>query len=681
MYLLIIFLPLCGFLAAVGFGRMIGYRGAALITTTCVSLSALLSIICFYEIGLSGAPCYLVLGDWIGSELFDARWAFLFDSLTAVMLVVVTFVSSLVHLYSIEYMGADPHQARFMGYLSLFTVMMLMLVTADNFLQMFLGWEGVGLASYLLINFWFTRLQANKSAIKAMLMNRVGDFGLALGIFGIFALTGTVEFAPAFAVVPEIVDQTINICGFEFPALQFCCILLFVGAVGKSAQLGLHTWLPDAMEGPTPVSALIHAATMVTAGVFLIARCSILFEHGGQACIIVTCVGAATAFFAATTGVVQNDLKRVIAYSTCSQLGYMVFACGISHYSVGVFHLMNHAFFKALLFLGAGSVIHALSDEQDMRRMGGVAGLLPLTYAMMLCGSLALIGFPFLTGFYSKDVILEVAFAKYSISGNFAYWLGSLSALATSYYSFRLLFLTFVAQTNARKQSLGTLHDAPILMAIPLMILCLGSIFIGYLGKEAIIGMGTPFWQNALFCLPENNLLLESEYIPQSIKMIPLIFSGLGAAIAAYLCLNNPLQAYTLITTDLGRNLYTFLNKRWLVDKVYNDYLGTLSLNFGYSISFKTLDKGVLEIIGPSGAAQFFGSRDSNSFINQIASLQSGKLYHYALIMLLGLTFLIGIVGLWDTAAFWIDSRLVFIQLLAFLFYHGQAREEVSETH
>jgi len=363
-------------------------------------------------------------------------------------------------VYSIAYMGHDPHLPRFMSYLSIFTFFMLMLVTANNWIQMFFGWEGVGLASYLLINFWFTRAQANKSAIKAMLVNRVGDFGLALGIMALFAVFMTVDFVTVFACAHTMSQCYFIFFTFEVHALTTVCALLFVGAVGKSAQLGLHMWLPDAMEGPTPVSALIHAATMVTAGVFMLARCSPLFEHAPYALLGITLVGAMTAFFAATTGVVQNDLKRVIAYSTCSQLGYMIFVCGLSQYAVGIFHLMNHAFFKALLFLSAGAVIHALGDEQDMRKMGGVLKLLPFTYSMMVIGSLALIGFPFLTGFYSKDVILEVAYAKYSIGGNFAYWLGVMSALCTSYYSFRLLFLTFVGPVNALKASLHAVHEA-----------------------------------------------------------------------------------------------------------------------------------------------------------------------------------------------------------------------------
>lgn len=406
----------------------------------------------------------------------------MFDSPTVVMLIVVTFISSLVHLYSISYMSEDPHRPRFMCYLSIPTFFMPMLVTGDNSLQLFLGWEGVGLASYLLIHFWFTRLQADKAATKAMPVNRVGDFGLAPGISGRFTLFQTVDFSTIFARAFAPRNSWIS-RNMRFNAITLICILLLIGAAGKSAQIGSHTRSPDAMEGPTPVSASIHAATMVTAGVFMIARCSPLFEYPPTALIVITSAGAMTSFLAATTGILQNDLKRVIAYSTCSQLGYMIFACGISNYSVSVFHLMNHAFFKALLFLSAGSVIHAMSDEQDMRKMGGLASSFPLTYAMMLMGSLSLIGFPFPTGFYSKDVILELAYTKYTISGNFAFWLGSVSVLFTSYYSFRLLFLTFLVPTNSFGGDRLRCHDAPIPMAIPSILLALGSLFVGYLAK------------------------------------------------------------------------------------------------------------------------------------------------------------------------------------------------------
>jgi len=553
---------------------------------------------------------------------------------------------------------------------------MLMLVTADNFLQMFFGWEGVGLASYLLINFWFTRLQASKASIKAMLVNRVGDFGLALGIMALFSVAKTLDFSTAFACAPHLASIHLIFCNVEFHALTCICILLFIGAVGKSAQLGLHTWLPDAMEGPTPVSALIHAATMVTAGVFMIARCSPLFEYAPKALVVVTFLGAMTCFFAATTGIVQNDLKRVIAYSTASQLGYMVFVCGLSHYSVGVFHLMNHAFFKALLFLTAGSVIHALADEQDMRKMGGLVQLLPFTYAMMCIGSFALVGFPFLTGFYSKDVILEVAYAKYTVSGNFAYFLGSICVLFTSYYSFRLLFLTFLAPTATFKPSLPTVHDAPGIMAFPLMILALGSLFVGYMAKDMMIGLGTGFWSNALFVLPKNSVLLESEFIPQTQKFLPVIFTLAGAGIAYVVNITHIFASYRLKMTYLGKRFYTFFNKRWFFDKVFNDFIAENALRFGYHISFKTLDKGSFEILGPSGIAHTF-----LNITQYISKLQTGIIYHYAVVMLLGLTLLITIISLWEFLEIFVDNRFYFIYLLSFLFYnYYSARHEDGFT-
>lgn len=664
MYLTIIFLPLIASIIAGGTGRFLGFRGAALITTSCVVTSFVFSCISFYEVAIASSPCYIVLCPWFVAEMFDASWGFLFDSLTVTMLVVVTSVSSFVHLYSISYMEADPHLPRFMSYLSVFTFFMLMLVTADNFLQMFLGWEGVGLASYLLINFWFTRLQANKAAIKAMLVNRVGDFGLALGIFAIFHIFKTVDFRTVFACAPYFADTSIIFSTIKLDALTVICCLLFVGAVGKSAQIGLQTWLPDAMEGPTPVSALIHAATMVTAGVFLIARCSPLFEYAPTALWLVTFSGAMTAFFAATTGLVQNDLKRVIAYSTCSQLGYMVFACGISAYSLSVFHLMNHAFFKALLFLSAGSVIHSLSDEQDMRKMGGIIQLVPFTYAMVFIGSLSLIGFPFLTGFYSKDAILEFAHAYCSINANFAYWLGTISVSFTSYYSFRLLFLTFLGKNNSHKSALKNAHDAPFVLAIPLVFLAFGSIFIGYLAKDMMIGLGTHFWANSLFVLPNNSLLVESEYIPQFIKMLPVFITIFGAMISYLINLGgNELLVYSLKTSAVGQKMYTFLNKRWLFDKIYNNFIGTPSLKFGYHISFKAIDKGIVEMFGPYGIIYAF----KHFFVN-IKKLQTGFIYHYALFMLVGLSALIGFAELYGFLSTWIDHRLYFLQLLAIFF-------------
>nr|YP_001315130.1 NADH dehydrogenase subunit 5 [Chlorokybus atmophyticus]ABO15105.1 NADH dehydrogenase subunit 5 [Chlorokybus atmophyticus] len=671
MYLLLVFLPLLGSGLAGLFGRFIGYRGAALITTTCVALSAIFSFIAFYEVALSGSPCYIKLAPWIDSELFDASWGFLFDTLTVVMLIVVTFVSTLVHLYSISYMSEDPHQPRFMSYLSLFTFFMLTLVTGDNFIQMFFGWEGVGLASYLLINFWFTREAANNAAIKAMLVNRVGDFGLALGIMGLFFLFRTVDFTTLFALAGHLHQAKFIFCNMEVNAFNTICLLLFVGAIGKSAQIGLHTWLPDAMEGPTPVSALIHAATMVTAGVFMIARSSPLFEYAPLALVVVTVMGALTAFFAATTGVMQNDLKRVIAYSTCSQLGYMVFASGLSNYSVTIFHLMNHAFFKALLFLTAGSVIHGMSDEQDMRKMGGLIQILPFTYTMMLIGSLSLVGFPFLTGFYSKDLILELAFAKYSISGRFAFWLGSVSVIFTSYYSFRLLFLTFLAPYNGIRQNVRDAHDAPIIMAIPLILLGFGSVFVGYLAKDMMVGLGTDFWGAALLKTPKNLLFLESEFgVPQYVKLLPLVFTLFGATLAYIINyavgnIYRLLLIYRLKTSLIGRKIYLFLNKRWFFDHILNDRVAEKALYFGYEVSYKILDKGVLEILGPYGI-----SATLRRIVQQVSRLQSGFVYHYAFIMLIGLTLFITFVGLSSELSNLIDNRLYVFHLVNIWFYN-----------
>jgi len=495
-------LPLIGSITSGLFGRKIGPKGSVIITVTCLFLTFFCSAFAFYEVAVIGSPVYINLITWINSEMLNVDWGFLFDSLTVVMCCVITFVSSLVHLYSSEYMAHDPHLSRFMSYLSLFTFFMLILVTADNFIQMFVGWEGVGLCSYLLINFWFTRLQANKAAIKAMVLNRIGDFGLVLGIIIIFVEFKAVDYATVFSLTPLFITNKFFFLNCDFNLIDIVGFFLFVGAVGKSAQLGLHTWLPDAMEGPTPVSALIHAATMVTAGVFLITRCSPLYEYTPTMLNVITVAGACTAFFAATVGLVQNDLKRVIAYSTCSQLGYMVFACGLSNYSVGVFHLVNHAFFKALLFLGAGSVIHAVADEQDMRKMGGLKNLVPFTYSMMVIGSLALIGFPFLAGFYSKDVVLEVAYGKFTVPGHFSYLLGSVGAFLTAFYSTRLLFLTFLSKPNGFKKIICSAYDSSYAICTALAILSIPSIFIGFYFKDMIIGLGTDFGVTLfMFCL------------------------------------------------------------------------------------------------------------------------------------------------------------------------------------
>lgn len=638
MYLLIVVLPLIGSCSAGLFGRKIGPNGACILTTSCLILSFLCSLFAFYEVALLDCFVYIKLISWIDSEVLNIDWGFMFDTLTVIMCCVVTFISSLVHLYSTEYMAHDPHLIRFMSYLSLFTFFMLILITADNFVQMFVGWEGVGLCSYLLINFWFTRIQANKAAIKAMIMNRIGDFGLVLGIMLIFIKYKAVDYATVFAITPLMKDVTVNFLNLNVDLLTAIGIFLFIGAVGKSAQLGLHTWLPDAMEGPTPVSALIHAATMVTAGVFLIARCSPIYEYATNVLEGITIFGALTAFFAATVGLVQNDLKRVIAYSTCSQLGYMVFACGLSNYSVGVFHLANHAFFKALLFLGAGSVIHAVADEQDMRKMGGLKNLVPFTYSMIVIGSLALIGFPFLTGFYSKDLILEVAYGKYTSFGHFSYFLGTIGAFCTAFYSTRLLYLTFLAKPNGYKSVICYAYDSSYQICISLGILAVPSIFIGYYTKDMIVGLGTDFWGTAIYVAPQNMNMFDAEFINQFYKLLPVNLSLLGTVSAFLFYTYQSKILFQFKMSNLGKRLYNFLTKKWFFDKVYNEQIGQFFFNFGYLISYKIIDRGIFEILGPYGFSLIFSKLSTYVF-----KAQTGFIYHYTFLFLIGLTFLLGL--------------------------------------
>jgi proton-translocating NADH-quinone oxidoreductase chain L len=638
MLILIILLPLLGFFSGSLFGRFLG-SGTCYITTGSVFLALLLSLGLFYHVVSSGVVYKLTMGDWIVVDSLNISWSFCFDSLTSVMLIVVTFISTLVHLYSTEYMEYDPHLPRFMSYLSLFTFFMLILITANNFLQMFVGWEGVGLSSYLLINFWFTRIQANKAAIKAMLINRIGDFALLLAIFAIYFVFNSLDYDTVFSLTPLMLDYKILIGGIKIPALDMICLLLFFGAMGKSAQLGLHTWLPDAMEGPTPVSALIHAATMVTAGVFLLARCSHLFEYSQLALNFIMFIGSATAFFASTTGLFQNDMKRVIAYSTCSQLGYMVFACGLSSYEVGIFHLSNHAFFKALLFLGAGSVIHAVADEQDMRKMGGLRNLLPFTYSIMLIGSLALMGFPFLTGFYSKDTILEVAYAKYTIWGHFSYYLGTFAAFFTAFYSIRLLFLVFLAEPNGHKTSILNAHEGSWRMTFPLFILSLFSISIGFLTRDLFIGFGTDFWGMSIFVLPQNYVLTDIEFIDLFHKLLPLIISILGASFAYFLYSFGLEFFYSIKKTSMFKRIYNFLNRKWYFDRLYNEIFGQYALNISYHFAYKNVDRGVIEKFGPSGIVS-----STQYLIRNLNTLQSGHVYHYLFLFSFSILLLIFIV-------------------------------------
>ena len=496
----LLFLPLLASITSGFFGKYFGDRNSEIITSLFVSISALLSIILFYQVIVNGYENNVVVATWINSGTLDVNWSIKVDALSSVMLVVVTLVSALVHIYSIGYMSHDPHKPRFMAYLSLFTFSMLTLVTSDNFLQLFFGWEGVGLCSYFLIGFWFKKETANAAAIKAFVVNRVGDFGFALGIFLIFYLFGTVNYVEVFNQIPQILEKKLLFLGMNVVAIDLICMLLFIGAMGKSAQIFLHTWLPDAMEGPTPVSALIHAATMVTAGVFLVVRCSPIFEYSPLTLNIITIVGMTTAFFAATVALVQTDIKKIIAYSTCSQLGYMFFAAGVGAYNVAMFHLFTHAFFKALLFLGSGSVIHSFKDEQDINQMGGVYKKLPYTYAFMIIGTLALTGFPFLSGFYSKDAIIEFAYLRGNTTGYYAAGIGILTAVLTSIYSWRLIFKTFHGDYNNKKININEMHESPLVMLLPLFVLAIGAIFAGFLFKDLFISHsgGNSFWGDSI---------------------------------------------------------------------------------------------------------------------------------------------------------------------------------------
>ena len=629
MFLLTIFLPLFGFLSGILFGQIIGL-GVAIVSTGFVFISFCISFFLLIRIIITGKIIKITLGTWIFVDTLNINWSFYFDSLTAVMLVVVTFISFLVHLYSIEYMKEDPHLLRFMAYLSLFTFFMLILITANNFLQMFVGWEGVGVSSYLLINFWFTRIQANKSAIKAMLINRIGDFFILLGLFLIYFLYNTLDYDIIFTLSKTYINYKIHIGIINFSAIDLICIFLFLGAMGKSAQIGLHVWLPDAMEGPTPVSALIHAATMVTAGVFLLARCSFLFEMSPFCLNIITIIGSITAFFASTTGLFQNDIKKVIAYSTCSQLGYMVFACGLSSYDVGIFHLFNHAFFKALLFLGAGSIIHAISNEQDMRKMGGLKNILPFSYAIMMIGSLALIGFPFLTGFYSKDTILEIAYAKYTLTSHFSYFLGTIAAFFTAFYSTRLLFLVFLSNPNGNRVSLINAHEGSWKMTVPLMILAVFSIGVGFIMKDLLIGSGTDFWGHSISILPINYLLTDLEFINIFNKILPLFVTVCGMLLAFLLYADKMKNYFSFKKNGFFKIAYTFFNKKWYFDRIYNEVITKNILYYSYNFTYKIIDRAYLEFFGPFGITKVL-----QEIIIMIKFYQTGGALNYLYLMFL----------------------------------------------
>ena len=629
MLILIVLLPLLGFFSGSLLGRYLGF-GACYITTGGVFSSLLLSLYLFHDVVSNGVSYKLNMGWWIISDSLHIDWCFCFDSLTSVMLIVVTFISTLVHLYSTEYMEYDPHLPRFMSYLSLFTFFMLILITANNFLQMFVGWEGVGLSSYLLINFWFTRIQANKAAVKAMLVNRVGDFFLLLAIFAIYFVFNSLDYDTVFSLVPLMVDHQIVIGGFEVPAIDMICLLLFGGAMGKSAQLGLHTWLPDAMEGPTPVSALIHAATMVTAGVFLVVRCSPLFEYSQTILNLVAIVGMITAIFAASVALVQNDIKKIVAYSTCSQLGYMFFAAGVGAYHVAMFHLFTHAFFKALLFLGSGSVIHAFKDEQDIRNMGGVRKKLPYTYVLMLIGTLALTGFPFLSGFYSKDAIIEFAYLRNSSLGNYAATIGILTAFLTSIYSWRLIFKTFHGPYNNLKVPINETHESPFIMLGPLLFLAIGAIFSGYFFKEMFIGHhSNDFWKSSIFFLEE----IKHETIPLWFLILTPVLVVISIPISYYYFISNTKILEEFKNTNLP--LYNFLLNKWYIDELY-EYLFVKPVKKIGSFFWKQGDIGFIDKFGPDGISKLIKKLSDKAGI-----FQTGFIYDYAFVMLIGLSILL----------------------------------------
>ncbi len=609
-------------------------RAAQWITCGAMVLSAVLAVFIFNDVVVAKNERTVELLTWLDSGALEVSWALKFDALSAVMVLTVSVVSSLIHIYSVGYMAHDPGVPRFMSYLSLFTFFMLMLVTADNLVQLYFGWEGVGLVSYLLIGYWYDRPSANAAAIKAFIVNRVGDFGFALGIFAVFVLFQSVHLDTIFATAPGKATATLRAFGTDFHALTIICLLLFVGAMGKSAQLGLHTWLPDAMEGPTPVSALIHAATMVTAGVFMVARLSPLFEFSTTALTVVTLVGAGTAIFAATVGCVQNDIKRVIAYSTCSQLGYMFFACGVSAYSAGIFHLMTHAFFKALLFLGAGSVIHAMSDEQDMRKMGGIWKMIPVTYVLMWIGSLALAGIPPFAGFYSKDIVLEAAYASSSGAGLVAFWLGIAAAFLTAFYSWRLLLMSFHGSPRADEHTMAHVHESPKVMILPLIGLAVGACFAGLVGYESFVGQGaTGFWGKSILVLTQHTALEAAHHVPGWVKLLPLVVALAGIALAYTLYLWMP--HLPALLAERFRGLYLFLLNKWYFDELYDWLFVRPAFYLGRNF-WKTGDGTLIDGLGPDGI-----SSAVRTMARRVAALQTGYLYHYAFAMLIGVVALV----------------------------------------
>ena len=629
MEYIIVFLPLISSLISGFFGKQIGIKFSQILASTLIAISAILSIIILYLVLTENYSNNKLIFNWVTSGNFNVNWSINIDPLSSVMLVVVSLISSLIHFYSIGYMEHDPHKPRFMAYLSLFTFSMLALVTADNFLQLFFGWEGVGLCSYLLIGFWYKKPAANSAAIKAFIVNRVGDFGLAIGIFLIFFFYGTVNYDEVFQLTPQLIQNQIIFFGSEINLITLICLMLFIGAMGKSAQIFLHTWLPDAMEGPTPVSALIHAATMVTAGVFLVVRCSPIFEYSQVALNVVAVIGMLTAFFAATVALVQNDIKKIVAYSTCSQLGYMFFAVGVGAYHVAIFHLFTHAFFKALLFLGSGCVIHSFSEEQDIRHMGGVWKKIPYTYVLMVIGTLALTGFPFLSGYYSKDAIIEFAFLKGGIVGYSAAVVGIFTALLTAIYSWRLIFKTFHGKYNNKKNNITSVHESSLFMLLPSSLLAVGAILSGFLFKEIFIGPDTEFWNNSILFLQN----FHADHPPLWFLITTPLIVTLIIPILYYLFVEDEKIIKNFVANN--QKIYNFLLNKWYFDEIYDfvfvQPVKKLGLFFWKSGDINTIDR-----YGPDGLSKLV-----KIISNKAVNFQSGYLYHYAFVMLIGFSIIL----------------------------------------
>ena len=635
LVLLVIFLPFLGFLLSGAFGGKLGDRFSQGVTCGLMGLSATCASILFCQMGLHEETLFVPLFTWIHVEFFDVNWGLQVDSLSLVMMTVVTIVSFMVHIYSIGYMKGDPGIPRFMAYLSLFTFFMLTLVTAPNLLQLFFGWEGVGLCSYLLIGYYYDKPTANAAAIKAFIVNRVGDMGFALGIITLFVLFGTIDFVGIFELMEQHQHDTIHFFGYDFHALTLAAFLLFIGAMGKSAQIGLHTWLPDAMEGPTPVSALIHAATMVTAGVFMVVRMSPLFEYAPLARDFVVLIGSTTAFMAATIACVQTDIKRVIAYSTCSQLGYMFMAAGLSGYSAAIFHLTTHAFFKSLLFLGAGSVIHAMSGEQNMLKMGGIWRMIPATYTVMWIGGLALGGIPFFAGYYSKDMILEIDWASHNITiGKIAFVLGVAAAILTALYTWRLIILTFHGKPRADEAVMSHLHESPLVMLIPLFVLAFGATVSGHVLYDLFVGASTPFWGSAIFVLPDDDVIKAAHHVPGwvDISLLMAAFSGVGLAYLFY----QFAKSWPDKIMATFKPIYTFLWHKWYFDELYDWCFVNPALKLS-NVLWVEGDQEIIDGLGPDGLAAL--SEGSGKLLGR---LQTGYITHYAFFMVMGVVLIIG---------------------------------------